>query len=556
MRDGFVKVAAVTPKIRVADTTYNAGVIVEGIREAAAAGAKVIVLPELVITGYTCSDLFLQEYLLEQAKRALGTIAEETAEVDAILFVGLPLAYNGKLYNVAAVLCRGEVLGFVPKTYLPNYNEFYEARHFARGMADPVEVDFEGECVPMGTRLLFVCTSLPELKIGAELCEDLWTPEPPSIRHARNGATLLVNLSASDETTGKDIYRRELVNGQSARLLCGYIYASAGDGESTQDVVYSGHNVIAENGHILKESERFGSGVICTEIDVKRIEAERRRMTTFEMADDSYVEVRFSLETEETALTRFIDPMPFVPGNEADRIRRCDEILAIQAAGLKKRLEHTHCKTAVVGISGGLDSTLALLVTVRAFDLLGMPHDRIKAVTMPGFGTTDRTYDNAVSLIRCLGADFTEVDIKEAVNVHFRDIGQDPAVHDVFFNNILQRPLGWGANEYSSYFGTFSPAKYQYLMDVTGYTKAHFEQVGAITQGGRGTKIRQTAVTDLQRRFNLGYARLQRGDADGWEEWLLEDRGSMMWVPGITWWNEETLPEELVKQYYKPQANE
>ena len=208
MRDGFVKVAAVTPKIRVADTKYNAGVIVEGIREAAAAGAKVIVLPELVITGYTCSDLFLQEYLLEQAKRALGTIAEETAEVDAILFVGLPLAYNGKLYNVAAVLCRGEVLGFVPKTYLPNYNEFYEARHFARGMADPVEVDFEGECVPMGTRLLFVCTSLPELKIGAELCEDLWTPEPPSIRHARNGATLLVNLSASDETTGKDIYRR------------------------------------------------------------------------------------------------------------------------------------------------------------------------------------------------------------------------------------------------------------------------------------------------------------------------------------------------------------
>lgn len=435
MRDGFVKVAAVTPKIRVADTKYNAGVIVEGIREAAAAGAKVIVLPELVITGYTCSDLFLQEYLLEQVKRALGTIAEETAEVDAILFVGLPLAYNGKLYNVAAVLCRGEVLGFVPKTYLPNYNEFYEARHFARGMADPVEVDFEGECVPMGTRLLFVCTSLPELKIGAELCEDLWTPEPPSIRHARNGATLLVNLSASDETTGKDIYRRELVNGQSARLLCGYIYASAGDGESTQDVVYSGHNVIAENGHILKESERFGSGVICTEIDVKRIEAERRRMTTFEMAEDGYVEVRFSLETEETALTRFIDPMPFVPGNEADRIRRCDEILAIQAAGLKKRLEHTHCKTAVVGISGGLDSTLALLVTVRAFDLLGMPHDRIKAVTMPGFGTTDRTYDNAVSLIRCLGADFTEVDIKEAVNVHFRDIGQDPAVHDVTYEN-------------------------------------------------------------------------------------------------------------------------
>ena len=439
MRDGFVKVAAVTPKIRVADTKYNAGVIVEGIREAAVAGAKVIVLPELVITGYTCSDLFLQEYLLEQAKRALGTIAEETAEVDAILFVGLPLAYNGKLYNVAAVLCRGEVLGFVPKTYLPNYNEFYEARHFARGMADPVEVDFEGECVPMGTRLLFVCTSLPELKIGAELCEDLWTPEPPSIRHARNGATLLVNLSASDETTGKDIYRRELVNGQSARLLCGYIYASAGDGESTQDVVYSGHNVIAENGHILKESERFGSGVICTEIDVKRIEAERRRMTTFEMADDGYVEVRFSLETEETALTRFIDPMPFVPGNEADRIRRCDEILAIQAAGLKKRLEHTHCKTAVVGISGGLDSTLALLVIARAFDLSGADRKDIHCITMPCFGTTDRTYQNACKLSQCLGATLSEINIKEAVNVHFRDIAHDPSVHDVTYENSQAR---------------------------------------------------------------------------------------------------------------------
>ena len=436
MRQGFVKVAAVTPKIRVADTGYNAKVICQSVKEAAEAGAKVIVLPELCITGYTCGDLFLQEKLLREAKEELLHIAAFTTDMDAIVFVGLPLAYKGKLYNVAAALNRGKILGIVPKTYLPNYNEFYEARHFTRGMEEVADVRLTEELtVPMGTRQLFTCLELPELVIAAELCEDLWTMNPPSIGHAMHGATLIVNLSASDETTGKPAYRRELVKGQSARLLCGYIYASAGDGESTQDVVYSGHNVIAENGHILKESERFGSGVICTEIDVKRIEAERRRMTTFEMADDSYVEVRFSLETEETALTRFIDPMPFVPGNEADRIRRCDEILAIQAAGLKKRLEHTHCKTAVVGISGGLDSTLALLVTVRAFDLLGMPHDRIKAVTMPGFGTTDRTYDNAVSLIRCLGADFTEVDIKEAVNVHFRDIGQDPAVHDVTYEN-------------------------------------------------------------------------------------------------------------------------
>ena len=285
MRHGFVKVAAATPDIRVADVAYNVEQIKKQMDEADEQGAKVVVFPELCLTGYTCGDLFGQEILLKAVKEGLRELTEYTKEKDGLYFVGAPAEVEGKLYNVAAVLCRGEVLGFVPKTYLPNYNEFYEARHFARGMADPVEVDFEGECVPMGTRLLFVCTSLPELKIGAELCEDLWTPEPPSIRHARNGATLLVNLSASDETTGKDIYRRELVNGQSARLLCGYIYASAGDGESTQDVVYSGHNVIAENGHILKESERFGSGVICTEIDVKRIEAERRRMTTFEMAD-------------------------------------------------------------------------------------------------------------------------------------------------------------------------------------------------------------------------------------------------------------------------------
>lgn len=435
MRDGFVKVAAVTPKIRVADTEYNAGVICEAIGQAAAEGAKVIVLPELVITGYTCSDLFLQDALLDGAKDALLRVASETENVDAIIFVGLPLAYNGKLYNVAAAISRGEVLGFVPKTYLPTYSEFYEARHFTRGMETPVEVALGGKKIPMGTQLLFSCMDMPELKVAVEICEDLWTPEPPSIRHARNGATVIVNLSASDETTGKDTYRRELVNGQSARLLCGYIYASAGDGESTQDLVYSGHDIIAENGHILKESERFSSGVICSEIDVKRILTERRRMTTYETKADGYCEIPFSLKKEETVLTRFADPMPFVPSSREDREKRCDEILCIQAMGLKKRLEHTNCKTAVVGISGGLDSTLALLVTVRAFDLLKMDHRQIKAVTMPGFGTTDRTYDNAVNLIKALGAEFIEVDIKEAVNVHFRDIGQDSSVHDVTYEN-------------------------------------------------------------------------------------------------------------------------
>lgn len=435
MRDGFVKVAAVTPKIRVADTKYNAKVICDGIKEAAEQGAKVIVFPELCITGYTCEDLFLQETLLEGAKEALGEIIEFTSSVDAVVFVGLPIQYNGKLYNAAAAIKGDRLLGFVPKSYIPTYNEFYEGRHFAPCMRETVQITCCGSKVPMGSRILFACESMPELVIGAEICEDLWTPEPPSIRHARNGATVIVNLSASNETTGKESYRRDLVNGQSARLLCGYIYASAGDGESTQDVVYSGHNIIAENGHILKESPRFTNEITISEIDVRRLLTERRRMTSFEMEQAGYVIVPFPLVQEETVLTRYIDPAPFVPGDNHDREKRCAEILAIQAMGLKKRLEHTGCKTAVVGISGGLDSTLALLVTVRAFDMLGLDHKNIKAVTMPGFGTTDRTYDNAVNLIKSLGADFMEVDIKEAVMVHFHDIGQDPSVHDVTYEN-------------------------------------------------------------------------------------------------------------------------
>ncbi len=435
MRDGFVKAAAVTPRLQVADTKYNAQEIVSCIREAAACGAKIIVLPELCITGYTCADLFWQEELLDGAREALLWIAAQTADADAVAFVGLPYVFCGKLYNVAAVIKGGEVLGLVPKTCLPSYNEFYETRHFMPGMAQTVETELGGRMVPMGTRQLFVCENMPELVLAAEICEDLWTPEPPSIRHARAGATVVVNLSASDETTGKEAYRRELVKGQSARLLCGYIYACAGDGESTQDVVYAGHDLIAENGHILSESERFWNGTIYAELDVRRLVADRRRMTTFLPAREEYRAVRFTLEKTETALTRRIDPMPFVPGNQAEREKRCSEILSIQAMGLKKRLAHTHCRTAVIGISGGLDSTLALLVTARAFDLLGLERSGIKAVTMPGFGTTDRTYDNAVQLIRALEADFREVDIREAVRLHFRDIGQDPSVHDVTYEN-------------------------------------------------------------------------------------------------------------------------
>lgn len=439
MRQGFVKAAAVTPKIKVADTKYNAELILDMMKESTRQGAKIVVFPELCLTGYACQDLFLQERLLQGAKDALMKLVKESASLDAIFFVGLPFEILGKLYNVAAVFSHGEVLGLVPKSYLPNYNEFYEARHFVSGAELATEVVLpDGSCVPADRDLLFVCEQMPKLRIGVELCEDLWTPNPPSISHALAGASVLVNLSASNELTGKDSYRRELVSGQSARLLAAYIYASAGEGESTQDLVFSGHNIIAENGQILAESKRFGHGILYSEIDVERLCAQRRRMTTFVTEDQTHTEILFSLKIEETKLTRFIDPAPFVPTDRQNREKRCDEILMIQAMGLKKRLEHTGAN-AVVGISGGLDSTLALLVTVRAFDLCGRDHKGITAVTMPGFGTTDRTYDNAVKLIQSLGAEFVEVDICQSVNVHFSDIGQDPSVHDVTYENSQAR---------------------------------------------------------------------------------------------------------------------
>ena len=436
MRQGFIKVAALTPKVTVADTQANRKEICRLMDEAEAKGAKILVFPELCITGYTCGDLFYQQVLLREAKKELLAIAKYTQRKDYLAFVGLPLEYNGKLYNVAAAVTQGKVLGLVPKTHIPNYNEFYERRHFAPGMKQPVPVALdEDTVVPMGTRVLFQCRQMPELKIGAEICEDVWAPNPPGVEHALAGATLLVNLSASDETTGKDMYRKGLVTGQSGRLICGYVYCSAGDGESTQDVVYSGHNLIAENGTLLAESRRFCNESIYTELDMVRLNEERRRMSTFMTSDESYINVEFSLKEEKTELTRFVDPAPFVPGNKADREKRCEEIFMIQAMGLKKRLEHTHAATAVVGISGGLDSTLALLVMVKAFDLIGKDHKDIVAVTMPGFGTTDRTYDNAVSLIKSLGATFREVSIVDSVRVHFKDIGQDEAVHDVTYEN-------------------------------------------------------------------------------------------------------------------------
>ena len=499
MKDGFIKVAAGTPDVQVADCEFNAAEIIKMVREMEAEGARVMVFPELCITAYTCGDLFWQENLLEEAKVQLMRIAEETADVDAIIFVGLPLEYKGKLYNVAAGLNHGEILGFVPKTYLPNYNEFYEARYFTSGedvdgtvtirrseyglhhdeeMTDedvkfgleaelealeeedsfeeleeideePDYIDedeteeFDEVDVPISSNILFICQEMPKLKIAAEICEDLWVPNPPSVGHAYHGANLIVNLSASDEVVGKDSYRKSLVSAQSARLLCGYIYATAGEGESTQDVVYGGHNLIAENGTILAESRRFVNGALYADLDIHRLDNERRRMTTCRFVPDLaqegqdvfYNEVYFNAGRGVTPLTRKFDSRPFVPGIKEERERRCDEILNIQAMGLKKRLAHIHCQNAVIGLSGGLDSTLALLVTVRAFDMLGMPREKITAVTMPCFGTTDRTYNNACQLSECLGATLKEVNIREAVNLHFRDIGHDPEVHDVTYEN-------------------------------------------------------------------------------------------------------------------------
>ncbi len=440
MRDGFLKVAVGTPKTAVADCRKNADEILRLIGEMEQRKAKLMVFPELCITGYTCGDLFWQKALLEAAREEMLRIAAKTKQTDALIFVGLPFAYGGKLYNIAAALNHGAVLGLIPKTHLPNYGEFYEARQFAPAPEETGEVILDGKKVPFGTRLLFTCPEMEELTVAAEICEDLWVPEPPSIHHALAGATVLVNLSASDEVTGKDRYRRNLVAGQSARLVCAYLYATAGEGESTTDLVFGGQNLIGENGQILAEGKRFGNKTLYADLDLSYLTGERRRMTTFPAAENGdYRKIAFSLKKEETALERYFSPHPFLPDDRHEVEERCDEILNIQAMGLKKRLEHVHGTHAVLGISGGLDSTLALLVTARAFDLLGLPRDQITAVTMPGFGTTDRTYQNACEMTRQLGATLKEVDIREAVTIHFRDIGHDSEVHDVTYENAQAR---------------------------------------------------------------------------------------------------------------------
>ena len=440
MKHGFVKVAAATPDIRVADVAYNTEKIREDIAEACGNGAKILVFPELCVTGYTCGDLFTHDVLLEAARRAVLELAEFTADKDILVFVGVPLDIEGKLYNVAAALNRGKIIGLTTKTFLPNYGEFYEMRQFTPGPSEAGYISFEGDRIPFGPQILFHATAMENLIVSAEICEDVWSPIPPSIGAALEGATVIVNCSASDETIGKDTYRRELISGQSARLIAGYVYANAGEGESTTDLVFGGHNIIAENGTILKEAQRYHNEIIYSELDIRRIVAERRKNTTFQSEGErTLIRVPFYIESGKTELTRTFPKRPFVPSDDQARAQRCEEILTIQAMGLKKRLAHTHSKTAVVGISGGLDSTLALLVTARAFDMLGRDKKDIIAVTMPCFGTTDRTYHNACEMSRKTGATLKEVRIADAVNIHFRDIGQDPENHDVTYENSQAR---------------------------------------------------------------------------------------------------------------------
>lgn len=454
MQDGFIRVAAATPLIRVADVRHNHDRILSLIREAARQQASLIVFPELCLTGYTCSDLFLSRTLQSAAASALLDLVQETADLDTVCVVGLPVANGQNLYNAAAVFQRGQLLGLVPKIHVPNYAEFYELRHFTPGAEPAIQPavptgDDRNLCrignlsVPFGTDLLFSCQQIPEFCLAVEICEDLWVPRSPSIAAAQAGATVICNLSASDETLTKAAYRRLLVESHSARLVCAYLYADAGEGESTTDLVFSGHDLIYENGRKLAESALFSHGTVMAEIDVQLLQSERRRQNTFDRPDVAgrapYRHIGFSLQPTRFELTRQFPALPFVPADRQDLSERCEEILALQVQGLKTRLCHTGIRQAVIGLSGGLDSTLAFLVTVRAFDALGLDRKGIIAVTMPGFGTTGRTHQNALDLAASQGTTIREIPIGPAVLQHFADIGHDPEQLDITYENAQAR---------------------------------------------------------------------------------------------------------------------
>lgn len=455
MKYGFLRAAAASPGLRVADVAYNTQEIIKSMREYAARNAQLLCLPEFCLTGYTCSDLFLQETLICGAEQGLAEILAASCGLNLVTVVGLPVRRSGKLYNCAAVVCDGKLLGLVPKTHLPNYSEFYEKRHFLPGPAQASPMELAGQQTLFGTNLLFACRQMPEFVLGVEICEDLWAPIPPSCTHALAGATVIANLSASDETVGKAAYRRDLVCGQSARLLCGYLYADAGHGESTTDMTFAAHDLIAENGTLLAEAGPFEDGRAVTELDLGRMVQERTRNTTFEPHTEGYTTVSFDLEPVEVPLTRKVSPTPFVPRDDAARAERCELILRIQAEGLAKRMEHTHARCAVVGISGGLDSCLALLVAVRACHILGRDPRDIVAITMPCFGTSKRTRSNAEILCEALDVSFQEINITATVQSHFADIGQNPETYDVTFENCQARVRTLELMDYANKNGGF-----------------------------------------------------------------------------------------------------
>ena len=436
---GFIKVRAVTPKLKVADVQFNTDTIIQEISRAGE--AQVIVFPELCVCGYTCGDLFNQRALTDGVEKGLAEICRSTQGNRALVFVGAPVLCFDKLYNCAVVISDGRILGVVPKSFLPTYSEFYERRHFTPAEKSNGSVTLCGQTVDFGTKLIFRATDVPSVTVAAEICEDLWVPDSPSIYHAKAGANIIVNLSCSDETVGKAEYRRDLVRMQSAKLVCGYVYCDAGEGESTTDMAFAGHNLICENGAVLAESQLFKGGAVTADIDVDKLSNERRRManTFFEAGDGEGYKIIDFVASEGGEPDRNFPQTPFVPASDEKLRERTELILSIQASGLKKRFEHTHSKAAVIGISGGLDSALALLVVSRVFKQLGKPASDIIAVTMPGFGTTGKTYNNSLKLIKCLGATARSIDITKSVLRHFEDIGHDPDVLDVTYENAQAR---------------------------------------------------------------------------------------------------------------------
>lgn len=440
MKYGFVKVAASTPSLRVADIDYNVQELKKMMTRTWKNGAKISAFPELAITGYTCGDLFTQVILLNKVKDAVKELITHSKGMDTLFMIGAPIEVKGKLYNAAVAINDGSLKGIITKTFLPNYGEFYEMRQFTSGPEKPVEIEYLGEKVYFGPKIIFQGDNMEELIVSGEICEDVWAPIPPSIDAAVNGAAIIVNCSASTEGVGKYDHRTNLIKTHSDRLLAGYVYANPGGGESSTDVVFGGHSIIAEHGRILAQSKKFEEGTIYSEIDVYKILSERRKNTTFQFVKEIKLPyVKFHVEVTDCELSRKFSKAPYLPEDKTTKFLYCEEAMEIQAMALKKRMEHINCTSAILGVSGGLDSTLALLSTVKSFDIMGIDRKNIVAVTMPCYGTTKRTNKNAKALAEALGTTLKEVEITEAVGMHFRDIGHDQANHNITYENAQAR---------------------------------------------------------------------------------------------------------------------